>query len=249
MDISGKRILITGGAGSFGQFLCTYFLDLEAEQIILVDLNFQNLDVVINGSNKVKKLICDLTDADAVKEMIREIYIEGHIDVLINNAGFIHSEPLINLLNKDTPTHSLDNWSKTISLNLTTCFNISSNVAHYMAKKRIGGVIINVSSISAKGNLGQTAYSAAKAGVESMTKVWSKELGIFKIRVACVAPGFIDTPSTRESLSEAVIDKWKKSVALNRLGELKNVGEAVKFIIQNDYFNGSVVSVDGGLSI
>jgi 3-oxoacyl-[acyl-carrier protein] reductase len=82
-----------------------------------------------------------------------------------------------------------------------------------------------------------------------MTKVWSKELGIFKIRVACVAPGFIDTPSTRESLSEAVIDKWKKSVSLNRLGELKNVGEAIKFIIQNDYFNGSVVSVDGGLSI
>ena len=72
---------------------------------------------------------------------------------------------------------------------------MSSIVIEKMVIKRTKGVVINISSISAKGNIGQTAYSAAKAGVEALTKTWAKELGIFGIRVVAIAPGFIDTPS------------------------------------------------------
>jgi 3-oxoacyl-[acyl-carrier protein] reductase len=118
-----------------------------------------------------------------------------------------------------------------------------------MAKHRVRGLIINISSIAAQGNIGQTAYSAAKAGIEAMTKVWSKELGMFKIRAVCIAPGFIETPSTHDSLSEAVIEKWKKQIPLGHLGALEEIGKTVAFAIENNYINGKIISVDGGLSI
>jgi 3-oxoacyl-[acyl-carrier protein] reductase len=249
MDISGKRILITGGAGNFGQFLCNHFLTLDVGKVILIDLDFHLVDDQIKNSSKVDLHICDLRKSNEVSSLVSTIFAEGPVDVLINNAGYIHSEPLINLLNRDNPVHSIEQWNKTITLNLTTCFTVSGYVASHMAKKRSGGVIINVSSIAAKGNMGQTAYSAAKAGIEAMTKVWSKELGMFKIRVACIAPGFIDTPSTHGSLSEVVVDRWKKSVSIGRLGKLEEIGTAIQFIIQNDYVNGTVISIDGGLTI
>ena len=118
-----------------------------------------------------------------------------------------------------------------------------------MVSNRTSGVIVNVSSIAAKGNIGQTAYSAAKAGIEAMSATWSKELGIFKIRSVAIAPGFIDTNSTKNSLSESVMEKWKKQIPLGKLGELEHIGKAVEFAITNDYLNGKVIQVDGGLTI
>ncbi len=87
--------------------------------------------------------------------------------------------------------------------------------------KKQKGLIINISSISAQGNTGQSAYAASKAAVEALTKTWSKELGMFKIRCACIAPGFFDTPSTRESLTENMLSKWQKSVADRKIGRVE----------------------------
>ena len=72
---------------------------------------------------------------------------------------------------------------------------------------------------------------------------------MFKIRCACIAPGFFDTPSTRESVNEHMLDKWKKNVPLAKLGDLNELLSAAKFIIENDYFNGKVLALDGGLTI
>ena len=108
-------------------------------------------------------------------------------------------------------------------------------------------MIINISSISASGNAGQTAYSAAKAGVEAMTRVWSKELGVFGIRVAAVAPGFIDTESTRKALNEQKLRELSGRIPLRRLGRETNVAGAVLAIIENDYISGAVIPVDGGM--
>jgi len=109
--------------------------------------------------------------------------------------------------------------------------------------------VLNFSSMAADGNAGQSAYSAAKAALESLTVTWSKELGPFGIRVNAVAPGFIDTPSTAKALTPAQIATWIKQVPAARMGTLAEIAHAVRFIIENDYYNGKVLRVDGGLRI
>jgi 3-oxoacyl-[acyl-carrier protein] reductase len=136
-----------------------------------------------------------------------------------------------------------------MDVNLNSVFYMTSHMVDNMVAKKMQGVIINISSISAQGNVGQSAYSATKAAVEALTKTWAKELGMFKIRSACIAPGFFDTPSTRESLNENMLEQWKKNVPLKRLGVLDELYSGVEFIIRNDYYNGKILQIDGGLTI
>jgi 3-oxoacyl-[acyl-carrier protein] reductase len=118
-----------------------------------------------------------------------------------------------------------------------------------MLIKRTKGVVVSVSSISARGNAGQSAYAAAKAGVNALTVTWAKELGPMGLRFVAIAPGFIDTPSTRDALSDAILAKLKLKVPLRRLGDLESVYLAVAYAIENNYVNGTVLEVDGGLVI
>lgn len=249
MNIKETTILITGGGKGIGNFMAVSFSKIAAK-VIVIDNDKLSLDA-IDKTLGISSYCCDLTDSDEVAKTISEIYTDcGNVNVLINNAGFIHSEPLFNMLKRNDPKHSIENWKKTIDVNLNAVFYTTVNVVEKMYAKRIkNGVIINISSISAQGNSGQSAYSASKAGVEAMTKTWSKELGMFKIRCVAIAPGFINTESTRNSLSENVLGKWEQAIALKRLGNPEEIVSGVKFIIENDYFNGKILSIDGGLSI
>jgi 3-oxoacyl-[acyl-carrier protein] reductase len=110
-------------------------------------------------------------------------------------------------------------------------------------------VIINITSIASKGNIGQSAYSASKAGMESMTRVWAKELGIYGIRVLAIAPGFIETDSMHSALSKNMKDEIRNKVPIKIFGKYDNVSKLVISCIENDYINGSTISVDGGLVI
>lgn len=248
MNVSEQTILISGGAGSIGSFLCGYFYK-DAKQIILIDRSEEALDKVRSEFPDVVAVTCDLSDGNAVSESISKLKEEHNISVLINNAGLIHSSPLLNLFDKERGYHDFEAWDSVIRSNLYSAFHLTATVGSAMAKKRTKGVIINISSIAAQGNIGQSAYSAAKAGIEALTVTWSKELGMFKIRCACIAPGFIDTPSTHASLNEATVDKWKKAVPLGKLGKLDEIGKAVRYIIESDYYNGKVLAIDGGLRI
>jgi 3-oxoacyl-[acyl-carrier protein] reductase len=118
-----------------------------------------------------------------------------------------------------------------------------------MVTRRTKGVIVNISSISACGNEGQTAYSAAKAAVNAMTVTWSKELGRWGIRCNAVAPGFIGTESTRHALSESNLKHVQDSTPLRRLGKAEEVAHAVTALIENDFINGVILDVNGGLTI
>ncbi|MFN4972684.1 MAG: SDR family oxidoreductase [Bacteroidota bacterium] len=247
MKVSNQTIFITGAAGNFGSYLCEYFVNNHAENVIATDIDEVKLIELQKRIPKLEVRVCDLTNRTSVNKLMNELAAKFKISVIINNAGWIHSEPLVNLLNKDNPSHNFDNWDKVIKLNLYTCFNVGAESAAMMMKQRIKGCIINVSSIAANGNIGQTAYAAAKAGIDAMTKTWCKELGIFKIRSVAVAPGFIDTASTHESLSDAVIEKWKKQIPISSLGSLDHIAQTIKFIIENDYINGKTIAVDGGL--
>ena len=168
---------------------------------------------------------------------------------MINNAGIIHNEPLVKLSSNGIQKHSLENWNKVISVNLDSVFNMTSNVVEKMILKRTKGLIINISSISANGNAGQTVYSATKAAVNALTFTWAKELGIMGIRVISISPGFIDINSTHISLEEEKKKEIIKKIPLRRLGKLKNIVETVLFSIENDYFTGKVIEIDGGIEL
>lgn len=236
MDIKDKNILITGGLGGFGLPLARALKEAGAN-IIIFD---------INTSDEFKCFQVDVTDEAQVKTALGQV---EKVDILINCAGEIYSEPFINFMSKEDKKHSRSSWDRIISNNLTSTFNMSVQVAEKMATKRTKGVIINFSSISARGNAGQAAYSAAKAGVEAMTKVIAKELGVFKIRTVAIAPGFIDTPSTRNAMSEAVLENWIKQTPLKKLGKVEDITETVQYIIACDHLTGCTINVNGGLSI
>jgi 3-oxoacyl-[acyl-carrier protein] reductase len=248
MNISAANILITGGARGIGNYLATS-LAAKAKKVIIIDNNTTLLSEIPENI-KFIKYNCDITDEPSVKATIEDIYKKhGGVSVLMNNAGLIYSELLVNPLKGEDRRHSVLNWDKVIDVNLNAVFYVTLHVAEAMIVAKNGGVIINTSSISAQGNMGQSAYAATKAAVEALTKTWSKELAMYKIRTACIAPGFFDTPSTHQSLSESMLTRWKKSVPLGRLGELEELLSAVEFIIRNDYFNGKILSLDGGLTI
>ena len=248
MNIKEQTILISGAAGSVGSFIVQE-LAKEAKRIIALDKDIAKLEHLKSIAANVEIYACDLSQSEEVSKVVGLVLNDHNVTVLINLAGLIHSEPLVNLLNKENSRHSFQTWDVTIKSNLYSTFYLSSVVAENMVKKRIKGAIINTSSVAAQGNVGQTAYAAAKAGIEAMTKVWSKELGMFKIRCACIAPGFFETPSTRNSLNEAMIEKWKKATPIGKLGGLNEFLGAVKFIIENDFYNGKVLQLDGGLNI
>ena len=113
----------------------------------------------------------------------------------------------------------------------------------------VRGYIVNISSIAAGGNAGQSAYAAAKAGVTALGITWAKELGPLGIRSVVVAPGFIDTPSTRAGLTEDRLKALAGQTPLRRLGQAEDVVRAVVTAIENDYTTGTVLHVDGGLTL
>jgi len=248
MELSKLNILITGGARGIGHFLSNALAE-KCTRVMVLD---SNQDFVNEKPEKIniQKFFCDVTDPLQVENVIKDIFAQyGGIDVCINNAGIIHNELLVNFTAKQDRRHQVDTWKKVIDVNLNGLFYVSANVADQLMAVRRKGVIINISSIAAQGNVGQSAYSASKAAVEALTRTWAKELGLFKIRTVCIAPGFFDTDSTRENVNEHMLDKWKKSVPLNRLGKLEEILSAVEFIVANDYFNGKVLPLDGGLTI
>ncbi len=248
MEISQSRVLVTGGGKGIGNFIANGLLQ-KAARVIIVDQDEQLINDLAEHENLVK-YHCDVTDFSAVERLVEQIFEkDGGVNVCINNAGIIHSEPLVNLLSRQEKKHSITNWQRVIDVNLNAVFYVTSNVAEKMILKKQKGLVINISSIAAQGNAGQSAYAASKAAVEALTKTWSKELGMFKIRCACIAPGFFDTPSTQQSLSENMLSKWQKLVPVARLGKMEELLSAVEFIIENEYFNGKVLALDGGLSI
>jgi 3-oxoacyl-[acyl-carrier protein] reductase len=109
--------------------------------------------------------------------------------------------------------------------------------------------MINISSIAAQGNIGQSAYSASKAGLEAFTVVLAKELGPVGIRAAAIAPGFMDTSSTHQIMNPSYLSNLVKSIPMRKLGKDSEIAKSVKFIIENEYYTGKILSIDGGLNL
>lgn len=237
---------MTGGAQGLGLAIALR-LAAEGASVVVADRDADALATLPQG---LEGVLMDATDAGQVKETVLKILqAHGRIDILVNNAGVIASEPFVNLLNASDMMHDYGRFDDTIRSNLNSVFIVSAAVVEQMITSKTKGTIVNISSISASGNKGQTAYSAAKAGVNAMTVTWSKELGPWGIRSNAIAPGFIDTVSTRKALDTTNLKSIVDMIPIRRLGEAEEVAHAVLLIIQNDFINGSVLEVSGGLTI
>jgi 3-oxoacyl-[acyl-carrier protein] reductase len=244
-SLQGKVAIVTGGAGGLGLAIANVLLASQAT-VIIFDYDAEKLNRLDAAFHKE---LVDLTNEQAVQDAVNHVVqTHHHIDILINNAGVIHNEVLINLTKKERK-HDYVTYKRIIDINMNAVFLLSSYIADEMMMKRTKGVIINVSSISAEGNAGQSAYSAAKAGVNAFTKTWAKELGPFGIRVMSIAPGFIETDSTKNALESSVLESIIKKIPLKRLGQANEVAHMVLTILQNSYMTGSVITVAGGVVI
>jgi 3-oxoacyl-[acyl-carrier protein] reductase len=173
----------------------------------------------------------------------------GSLDVIINNAGIVKDALLIKVKDGDVVGKmSLEQWRAVIDVNLTGVFLCAREAAERMIKLAKGGVIINISSISRHGNAGQSNYAAAKSGVASMTVVWAKELARYGIRVGSIAPGFTHT-DILASMKPEVLEKVIAPVPLKRLGQPDEIAHAAQFIVENDFFTGRCLDLDGGLRL
>ena len=249
MEIKGKNVVVTGGANGIGRGLVESLLQKGANVGVL-DIDKEGLDKLQKDLDKALCILCDVTDVTAVKGSIDKICNQFKtIDALVNNAAIIYSSPLVSLAPGAVKTHDPQMWDKVIATNLSSVFYVSSAVVEKMISSRTKGVIINIGSVGAAGNPGQSPYSAAKAGVSALTSVWAKELGPLGIRVVCVAPGFTKTKTTLNALQESVLNDWIKKVPLRRLGEVKEVVDCITFAIENDFVNGKTLPVDGGLTL
>lgn len=246
MELEGAIVLVTGGAKGLGLGISTY-LQEQGAKVIVVDIDAEALAAL---PEKMEGRILDVTRLEDARNVIKEI-VEQHerIDILVNNAGVIYSEPMVNIMKPTEMMHDLGSFRKSITANLDSVFIMTSAVVEQMVILRTKGVIVNISSISSGGNEGQTAYSAAKAGVNAMTATWSKELGKLGIRCNAVAPGFIDTTSTHSALNESIVKHIQSNTPLRRLGCAEEVAQAVASVITNDFMNGVVLNIDGGLTI
>ena len=143
---------------------------------------------------------------------------------------------------------SLANWQAVIDVNLTGVFLCTRAAAEQMVTAKQGGLIINISSISRGGNMGQSNYSAAKAGVAAMTVTWAKEFARYGIRVNTISPGFIGTEMVRSMKPEA-LSKLQAMIPAGRIGEPDEIAHSVQFLVENDFVNGRNIEIDGGMRL
>jgi 3-oxoacyl-[acyl-carrier protein] reductase len=246
LEVKGAVALVTGGAQGLGLAIARRLAD-EGATVVVAD---RNADALATLPQNLEGVVMDVTDTEQVRPVVADIVARhGRLDILVNNAGVIFSEPFVNVMNPVGIMHDYGRFRASLTANLESVFIVTAAVVEHMVRCRTKGAIVNISSISACGNEGQTAYSAAKAGVNAMTVTWSKELGRWGIRSNAVAPGFIDTESTRQALKEAVLKHIQSTTPLRRLGQADEVAQAVIALVANDFINGTILNVNGGLSI
>ena len=252
MNISGNKFLVTGGASGMGRAF-TLSLARDGADVAFCDVNDDGIAAVVaEGADLPGKVVGFKTnvadEAEMVKLVAEAVEALGGLDGIINNAGIIRDGLLVRVDKETGKVKSLPlgKWQQVIDVNLTGVFLGAREFASYAVANKRKGVIVSISSISRYGNMGQSNYSAAKAGIVAMTKLWGGELARYGIRTGAVAPGFTATPIL-EGMPPEMLEKMVQPVPLRRIGTTEEMYKAVKFIIENDYFTGATIDVNGGM--
>ncbi len=249
MDVKDKKAIVTGGVRGLGRQMVHRLLDRGA-LVAVFDADQPGLQELKAAQPEVECVSCDLSEYAQVAAATAGYHDRfGPADILVNNAGILYSAPLISISPAGIGRHDAAAWDRVLATDLSSVFYMTVCVAEKMVTTRTKGVIVNISSVSAGGNAGQSAYSAAKAGVNALTATWAKELGPLGIRVVAVAPGFTETESTKQALAEGVLREITRKVPLRRLGRPEEIADGVLAVIENDFFHGKVVEIDGGLVV
>lgn len=253
MEVQGKTVLVTGAGRGIGRAIAVSLARRGAD-LALLDLTREELEetqaLCAQEGSTARFYVANAADEPAIIATLDSVIEEfGRLDGLVNNAGIVRDSLLIKVKDDEiVGKMTLAQWQAVLDVNLTGVFLCGREAAERMIKLKRGGVIVNISSISRAGNIGQTNYSAAKAGVAALTVTWARELARYQIRVGAIAPGFIRTPMVAGMKPEALA-KVTAPVPLQRLGEPEEIAQAVGFIFSNEFFTGRCLEVDGGLRL
>ncbi len=243
---NSKVALVTGGARGIGKAICRSL----ANDGFKIAVNYNNseneakaLKSELSEITEIEIFRCDVSDANAVKEMFSEISQRlGNVNVLVNNAGVAEQVLFTDITD--------EMWQRMINTNLSSAFYCSREALKNMINDK-NGVIINIASMW--GEIGasmEVHYSTAKAGLIGMTKALAKEVGLSGIRVNAVSPGVVLT-DMMSSFSENDKEILKDETPLNTLGSPEDIAEAVSFLVSDKakFITGQVLSVNGGFVI
>jgi 3-oxoacyl-[acyl-carrier protein] reductase len=240
----GRTALVTGGAKGIGAATAKRLAD-EGATVVVADFDEAAAQETASsvGGHAVR---CDVTKREEVEAAVdAAVSNGGSLDVLVTCAGIIRDNLLFKMTDED--------WAAVVDTHLKgTFFAVRAAQKHMVEQKR--GKIVLISSTSALGNRGQTNYSAAKAGLQGMTKTLAIELGPFNVNVNCVAPGFIATAMTQQTAErvgvpfEQFMEAAAAQVPLKRVGRPEDVASTIAFLCSDDagYVSGQVIYVAGG---
>ncbi len=253
MQILNNTFVVTGAARGLGQAIACELISRGA-QVAFVDLELNAAEQSRQQSDPKGELsrayAADISQEKDVFELFASIESDfGPITGLINNAGILRDGLLVKVKdNKIVSTLSVEQWQNVIDVNLTGVFLCGREASSRMIRSKKKGVIINISSISRAGNRGQSNYAAAKAGVTALTVTWAQELAPFDIRVAGIAPGVFNTDMVKQ-MPDNVRSRLEKQIPLGSAGEVNEIANSVCYLINNNYFTGRTLEIDGGLRL
>ncbi len=242
MRFQGKIALVTGGARGIGLAIARAFA-AEGATPVIADINAQGAQDALTTLNAPDglALAVDVADQASVNAMVAAIVGRfGRLDILVNNAGIGGNTPFLDI--------TLEEWNRTIAINLTGAFLVAQACAREMAKHR-SGKIVNIASLSGqRGGHGRAAYGSAKAGLELLTKVMAVELAEFGINVNNIAPGAIETEMAKFAHDEATRAAYGYLIPMTRYGTPEEIADAAVFLCSDEarYVHGHTLNVDGG---
>jgi 3-oxoacyl-[acyl-carrier protein] reductase len=245
--LENKVALITGASRGIGEAIALKFAENGAkvaftylsseEKARLLEEKLQQFGVVCKGYKS------DASDYKAAETLVADVMKDfQNIDICVNNAGISRD----NLLLRLTP----EQWDEVLNANLKSVYNLTKQVIKPMMKARSGSIINMSSIVGMKGNPGQSAYAASKAGIIAFSKSVAQELGSRNIRCNVIAPGFIATDMTH-NLTAGGAEKWFEKIPLGRFGTPEDVANAALFLASgmSSYVTGQVMSVCGGMNV
>ena len=240
-DLKNKSIIVTGATGGIGKSIVKK-LDEHGANILATGTKDEKLDELKKTFSNIKTLKFDISQSEEIENFIEQANNElgGRLDCIVNNAGVTKDNLAIRM--------STDEWNKVINVNLTSTFLMCKFAIKKMLKYKKGKIINITSVVGHSGNLGQTNYTASKAGIIAMSKSLAIEYAKKNINVNCVSPGFIKTAMTDNidaKFKEIIVSK----IPSGRLGEPEDIANAVLFLgsNQSDYINGETLHVNGGM--
>ncbi|NLM04400.1 MAG: 3-oxoacyl-[acyl-carrier-protein] reductase [Clostridiales bacterium] len=247
MILINKNAIVTGGSRGIGKAIALELAANGANVIINYSSNKEMADKAVEEIKafgvKAMAIQCDISNSDSVNKMIGLVEEEFEaIDILVNNAGITKDNLLMKMKEEE--------WQQVMDVNLKGTFLMTKAVIRNMIRQK-QGKIINISSVvGVTGNIGQTNYSASKAGVIGFTKSLAKEVSGKGIMVNAIAPGFIETDMT-EVLREDIKEKILNNIPLKKFGKPKDVANLVVFLSsdKSNYITGQVIHIDGGMAI